>query len=57
LKDPRIIKAAQDEIVSKSREAKFFGYEIPQKIHLTATNFTPENDILTPTFKLKRNEA
>lgn len=57
LKDPRTIKAVQDEIVSKSREAKFFGFEIPQKIHLTATNFTPENDILTPTFKLKRNEA
>ena len=47
----------QDEIVAKSREAGLFGFEIPQKIHLTTNAFTPENDILTPTFKLKRNEA
>jgi len=24
---------------------------------LTSTEFKPENDLLTPTFKLKRNEA
>ena len=45
------------EVVAKSKEAGFFGFEIPTKIHLTSTAFTAENDILTPTFKLKRNEA
>lgn len=46
-----------DEIKALSKAAGFFGFEIPLKIHLTSTVFTPENDLLTPTFKLKRNEA
>ena len=54
---PAVSKHYLDEIVAKSREAGFFGFEIPQKVHLTTTAFTPDNDILTPTFKLKRNEA
>ena len=39
------------------KEAGFFGFEIPQKLHLTAEAFSVENEILTPTFKLKRNDA
>lgn len=31
--------------------------EVPRKIHYTTDEFTVENDMLTPTFKLKRNEA
>lgn len=57
LQDPKINKLYIDEIVAVSRTAGFFGFEIPQKVHLTSTAFTAENDILTPTFKLKRNEA
>lgn len=57
LKDPRVNKQIMSEIVLKSKEAGFFGFEIPHKCHLTSTMFTAENDILTPTFKLKRNEA
>jgi long-chain acyl-CoA synthetase len=57
IKDPRVNKHIMNEIVHKSKEAGFFGFEIPQKVHLTSNTFTPENDILTPTFKLKRNEA
>lgn len=57
LQNPRANKHILEEIFAKSREAGFFGFEIPQKVHLTATAFTSENDILTPTFKLKRNEA
>ncbi len=45
------------EIVSKCKEDGFFGFEIPYKVHITSNAFTPDNDILTPTFKLKRNEA
>ena len=36
---------------------QFFGFEIPYKALLTNTQFTVENDLLTPSFKLKRNEA
>lgn len=43
--------------MKQAREAGFFGFEIPQKVHLTSNAFTPDNEILTPTFKLKRNEA
>jgi long-chain acyl-CoA synthetase len=57
LKDPRANKHIVDEIVAKCKEASFFGFEIPQKAYLSLTPFTPDNDILTPTFKLKRNEA
>lgn len=46
-----------DEIKKMAKQAGFFGFEVPFKIHLTSTIFSVENDILTPTFKLKRNEA
>ncbi len=46
-----------DEMRKLSKEAGFFGFEIPLKVHLTTAAFTVENDLLTPTFKLKRNEA
>ena len=28
-----------------------FGFEVPLKMHLTATEFTVENEMLTPTMK------
>ena len=46
-----------EDIKKLSKEAGFFGFEIPLKVHLTSTTFTIENDLLTPTFKVKRNEA
>jgi long-subunit acyl-CoA synthetase (AMP-forming) len=33
------------------------GFEIVADIHLTTEAFTVENDLLTPTFKLKRPQA
>lgn len=36
---------------------QFFGFEIPLKVHLSSHVFTVENDILTPTFKVKRDKA
>ena len=45
------------EITQKCKAAGLHGFEIPSEFHVTDVAFTPENDILTPTFKLKRNEA
>ena len=36
---------------------QFHGFEIPAKVHLSSHIFTVENDILTPTFKVKRDKA
>lgn len=42
---------------SVGKDSGLFGFEIPQKIHLVADLQTVENGLLTPTMKLKRNEA
>lgn len=61
------MKLYETEIKAKAKEAgvsalfiyylQFFGFEIPQKLLITSTVFSVENDLLTPTFKVKRNEA
>lgn len=40
-----------------AREYKLNGYEHVRAFHLDRTPFTIENDLLTPTFKLKRHQA
>jgi len=36
---------------------KFNGMEIPKSLIITSEEFTLENETLTPSLKLKRNEA
>ena len=38
-------------------ENKLSSLEKPKGVHLSAVLFSPENDTLTPTFKLKRHQA
>ena len=45
------------ELKKKGKEHGFFGFEIPHKVYLSSEPFSVENDILTPTFKVKRNDA
>jgi len=45
------------ELKEKAIYNRFLSYEIPRAVHLTHVPFTPENEILTPTFKMRRNIA
>jgi len=46
-----------DEIGRVCAQQKLSGLEKPKDIHLTLEGFSVENNLLTPTFKLKRNVA
>lgn len=46
-----------DELITLAVANKFNGLEKPKQICLLADPFTMDNDILTPTMKLKRNIA
>ena len=57
IKNEKVKELIKEEINKKCKEANLHGFERPSEFCLTEVAFTPENDILTPTFKLKRNEA
>jgi long-chain acyl-CoA synthetase len=50
-----------NELFSRIKEIrgtkKLTGLEVPKKLYCTNEEFSVENSLLTPTFKLKRNEA
>jgi len=56
-KDPQICKMIQDDIAAVGKTNQLRGFEIPSKITLIAEPFSVENDLLTPTFKIKRTQA
>jgi long-chain acyl-CoA synthetase len=56
-KDPAIIKFIQDDMVTVGKANQLKGFEFPSKISLSHEPFSMENDILTPTFKIKRPQA
>ncbi|KAI8615949.1 hypothetical protein BC830DRAFT_242483 [Chytriomyces sp. MP71] len=45
------------DITKTGKEFGLKGFEFVKKIHLDYNGFTMENGLITPTFKLKRNEA
>lgn len=55
LQDSVFKKLIQDEMNRLSAENKLSGLEKPKDIWLTLDAFSIENNMLTPTFKLKRN--
>ena len=55
--DKRVIAAVEKELAGYGDRAKLNGYEKIKAIHISLEPFTMENDLLTPTFKTKRNIA
>lgn len=50
----KVRKFIADEMVKTAKETKLKGFEMAKAIFLEADPFTPENELLTPTFKPKR---
>jgi long-chain acyl-CoA synthetase len=47
----------QAQMAAACKAAKLQGFEVVKKVCLEAEAWSVENNLLTPTFKLKRNEA
>lgn len=54
---PDFKKLIQEEINRLTKEKKLSSLEKPKDIYISKDGFTIENNLLTPTFKLKRNIA
>jgi long-chain acyl-CoA synthetase len=57
LNDDDIQKAILDNLLELAKVNKFSGLEKIKKIYVTSDPFSIENEILTPTMKIKRNIA
>jgi long-chain acyl-CoA synthetase len=53
-KDPKVRKFIEDAMTATGVAAKLRGFEFVKRVHITTSDFTVENGLLTPTFKLKR---
>lgn len=51
---PFLVPCHFQELTSTGKAEKLKGFEIVKAVHLVATPFSVENDLLTPTFKFKR---
>ncbi len=54
-RDPRVLELLMHEIEDRAREFKSF--EVPKRALVVREDFTTENDLLTPTLKLKRRNV
>ena len=57
LMDPAFKKLIMDSMAELAKSNNLSSLEKPKDIYLSTDPFTIENDQLTPTFKLKRNNA
>ncbi|KAG9302450.1 hypothetical protein G9A89_006414 [Geosiphon pyriformis] len=55
--DPNVQKAFLAELDRVGKRGQLRGFELAKGIHLTHIPFSIENDLLTPTLKLKRRQA
>ncbi|KAI1323820.1 AMP-binding enzyme [Xylariaceae sp. FL0255] len=56
-KDPRVVKAVLKQLDDIGRKHKFNGYERVKRCYLDVEPFSLENELLTPTLKLKRPQT
>ncbi|TPX59839.1 hypothetical protein PhCBS80983_g02251 [Powellomyces hirtus] len=56
-KNPKFRKAIQKDLNRLGKEDKLRGFEFVRAIHLETAVWGVDNGMMTPTFKLKRNEA
>ncbi|OQS06607.1 long-chain-fatty-acid-CoA ligase, partial [Thraustotheca clavata] len=56
-KEPKIIDTVLKDIVAVGKKGLLNGFECVRAILLHPDPFTVENDLLTPTFKIKRNDV
>ncbi|EQC29048.1 hypothetical protein SDRG_13202 [Saprolegnia diclina VS20] len=54
---PAIVDAILADIKRVSKAQGLLGFEIVRAVHLETEPFSVENDLMTPTFKLKRHQA
>jgi len=57
LNDAKFHAAILESFTGLAKANKFSGLEKIKKVHVTKDPFTIENEILTPTMKIKRNIA
>ncbi|WPH04243.1 acetyl-CoA synthetase-like protein [Acrodontium crateriforme] len=55
--DPKVRKAVLKELLRVGKKAKFNNYEHVRAVRMLAEPFTIENELLTPTLKLKRPQT
>ncbi|KAG0190758.1 hypothetical protein DFQ28_001605 [Apophysomyces sp. BC1034] len=56
-RNPDVVRAVRDHIIKVGKRAGLRGFELPRAIMLDPEPFTIQNDLLTPTFKIKRQQA
>ncbi|KDO34737.1 hypothetical protein SPRG_00799 [Saprolegnia parasitica CBS 223.65] len=54
---PSIVEHVTADIARVSKEHGLLGFETVRAVHLTTDVFTVENKLLTPTFKVRRNDV
>lgn len=57
VRDPRVESWLFGLMEETTRREKLRGFECVKRIHVSPEDFSVENGLLTPTFKLKRNVA
>lgn len=57
LQNPKLMNAIMDDMAIVGKKEGLKGFEEVKKIRLVAEEFTVENGLLTPSFKVKRHQA